>query len=121
MRVSMQRTHLLASLVLVVMSTTAIFAGAEENASAREAPSCGEWVAHREKSTTLALGDAGWLRGYLAGIEAGSRGNYLSRIDNASIYRWMDGYCRSNPLRDVSAGAKLLAAELASGKRSSPK
>ena len=78
----------------------------------RQAPSCGEWIAHREKSDTLALSNASWLLGYLSGLSTSSGKDYLSGTDNASIYKWMDQYCRTNPLRDVSSGGDALAAEL---------
>lgn len=85
-------------------------------AEARRAPSCGEWIVHREKSDTLALGNASWLLGYLSGLAVSSGKDYLSVTDNASIYKWMDNYCRANPLRDLINGGNALAAELAKKK-----
>jgi hypothetical protein len=67
---------------------------------------------HREKSDTLNLGNTSWLLGYLSGLAVSSGRDFLSGTDNASIYRWMDEYCRVNPLRDVSNGGNALAAEL---------
>jgi hypothetical protein len=120
-KTQMKPAPLLLACVLIASGEPAIAAAAAAgDAPARLAPSCGEWIAHREKSSMLALGDTAWLRGYLAGMEVSSAKDYLAGIDNASIYRWMDNYCRSNPLRDVSSGAKSLAAELA-GKKGAPK
>jgi hypothetical protein len=117
----MKSTPLFLASALLASSAIAIAAvPAEVRARAGEAPSCGEWVAHREKSSPLALGDTHWLLGYLAGAGAASGKDYLSGSDNASIYKWMDNYCRSNPLRDVGSGAKTLAAELA-GRKVAPK
>ena len=66
---------------------------------------------HREKSDTLALGNASWLLGYLSGMAVASGKAYLSGTDNSSIYKWMDNYCRKNPLRDLGSGGVELAAE----------
>lgn len=111
---------LLAGVLLAATELTIAAAPAEGVVQARQAPSCGEWIAHREKSNTLALGDTAWLLGYLSGMAANSGRDHLAGTDNASIYRWMDNYCRNNPLRDVSGGAKALAAELAN-KKGAPK
>jgi hypothetical protein len=75
---------------------------------------------HREKSDTLALGNASWLLGYLSGLAAGGGKDALSGAENSSIYKWMDSYCRSNPLRDLASGANALAAE-STGKKGPPK
>ena len=116
----MKSTRPFAGFILLAACAIALHAPSEASEPANQAPSCGEWVGHREKSSTLALGDTGWLRGFLSGMAASGGKDYLAGVDNASIYRWMDNYCRSNPLRDVSSGAKVLAAELA-GKRTDPK
>ncbi len=99
------------------MTALPLCAGAAE---AKQAPSCGEWVVHREKSDTLALANASWLLGYLAGLAAGSGKDELAATDNAAIYKWIDAYCRKNPLRNLSSGAGALAAELG-GRKGSPK
>lgn len=82
------------------------------------APSCGEWVAHREKSDTLALGNAYWLQGFLFGLALGSGKDFLTGTDNSAFNGWLDKYCQSNPLKDLSSGASALAAELIKTKRS---
>lgn len=79
--------------------------------SVRGAPSCGEWVAHRKKSDTLALSNATWLIGYLSGLSAGSGKNVLLGRDNAEVFAGMDRYCNANPLKDVAAGGKALLLE----------
>lgn len=113
-------TPLLAGCLLLAVSVVAVSTPSEAGAEARQAPSCGEWIAHREKSDTLALGNASWLLGYLSGLAASSGKDYLSGTDNTSIYKWMDNYCRANPLRDVSSGGNALAAESAR-KKATPK
>ena len=105
---------------LLALSTVAVSSPADGGVEARQAPSCGEWIVHREKSDTLALGNASWLLGYLSGLAISSGKAYLAGTDNASIYKWMDSYCRKNPLRDLSSGGNALAAELTS-KHGTPK
>ena len=116
----MNPISLLAGCFLLVSSASAACAPADAGAEAGPAPSCGEWVVHREKSDTLALSNASWLLGYLSGMANASGKAYLSGTDNSSIYKWMDSYCRKNPLRDVSSGGNALAAEL-NGKRETAK
>lgn len=116
----MNPNSLLLGCVLLGSSAVAASAPVDRGSLARQAPSCGEWIVHREKSDTLALGNASWLLGYLSGIAVSSGKDYLSGTENSSIYKWIDNYCRSNPLRDLSSGGNALAAEL-SGKKAAPK
>jgi len=102
------------------IAASAALAAPAAGIEARQAPSCGEWIAHREKSHPLALADASWLLGYLSGLAIAGGRDTLSGTDNASIYQWMDAYCRKNPLRDVSSGGNALAAEPA-GRKGAPK
>jgi hypothetical protein len=118
--VRMRFKFLVTGCLLLGWAAIAAAAPTDAGAGARQAPSCGEWIVHREKSDTLALGNASWLLGYLSGMVTGSGRNFLSGMDNASIYRWMDAYCRKNPLRDVASGAHALAAE-SSGTKAAPK
>lgn len=109
----MNSSSLLVGCLLLASSISAVSSPLEEGVEARQPPSCGEWISHREKSDTLALGNTSWLLGYLSG-QAVSRGmDFLSGTDNVSIYKWMDNYCRTNPLRNVGNGGIALAAELA--------
>jgi hypothetical protein len=105
---------------LLVFGMVAASAPPEAAVEARQAPSCGEWVAHRGKSDTLALGNASWLLGYLSGAAIATGRNFLPGTENAAIYKWMDNYCMSNPLRDLASGGNALAAELAR-KKGTPK
>ena len=115
----MNPSALLAGCFLLAASMVAVSSPSEAGAEARQAPSCGEWVVHREKSDTLALSNTSWLLGYLSGLAVSSGKDYLSETDNASIYKWMDNYCRANPLRDLSHGGNALAVELARKKGTS--
>jgi hypothetical protein len=116
----MNPNSLLVGCFLLASSAVALSSPSDGGAEARQAPSCGEWIVHREKSDTLALGNASWLLGYLSGMAISSGKDYLSGTDNSSIYNWMDNYCRKNPLRDLSSGGNALAAELI-GKAGTPK
>ena len=108
----MSSNNYLVASVLLAAGAIAVAAPAHAGAQTWQAPSCGEWVVHREKSDTLALGNASWLLGYLSGMVAGSGKDYPPATDNASIYKWMDSYCRKNPLRDVASGGNALVVEL---------
>jgi len=103
---------LLAGCLLSASGTIAAASPDDGGVAARQAPSCGEWIVHREKSDTLALGNASWLLGYLSGIAIAGGKDYLAGSENSSLYKWMDNYCRKHPLRDVSSGGNALAAEL---------
>ena len=87
-------------------------AAPSERAEARGTPSCGEWIAHRKESDTLALSNTSWLVGYLSGLAVGAGKNFLPGTENTAIFSWMDNYCRSNPLKDLAAGGVALMSEL---------
>src|SRR5450631_505028 len=104
----MNPNSLLVGCFLLASSAVALSSPSDAAVQARQAPSCGEWIVHREKSDTLALGNASWLLGYLSGLANGSGRDLLSGTENSSIYKWMDNYCRSNPLRDLASGGNAL-------------
>ena len=110
----MNSNAMIAASLLLASSAIAASSPADGGVEARQAPSCGEWIVHREKSDTLALGNASWLLGYLSGMAIASGKDYLAGTDNGSIYKWMDSYCRKNPLRDLASGGSVLADELGS-------
>ena len=106
----MNSSSLLVGCILMASSIIAVSSPIEGGVEARQAPSCGEWISHREKSDTLSLGNTSWLLGYLSGLVVGSGKDFLSGTDNASIYKWTDSYCRTNPLKNLSSGGTALAA-----------
>ena len=116
----MNPISIFAGCLLLTSSMAAVPAESKPGVEARQPPSCGEWVVHREKSATLALANASWLLGYLSGTAVASGKNFLPRIENSSIFKWMDTYCQANPLRDLRSGGDALAAEL-TGKKGTPK
>lgn len=103
---------ILLGFLLLVLSNAAT-----AEAAGHGAPSCGEWVAHREKSDTLALGNAYWLQGFLSGLAMSSGKDILAGMENSALNGWMDKYCQANPLKDLTGGANALAAELLKNKR----
>jgi hypothetical protein len=109
----MNMKPVLLACALLASGAGAAAAPANAGVEARQAPSCGEWIVHREKSDTLALANASWLLGYLSGIATAGKRDFLHGNENSAIYKWMDAYCRANPLRNVSSGGAALAIELA--------
>jgi hypothetical protein len=53
-----------------------------------------------------------WLAGYVSGLIRGSGTVVFETMDEDSLYRWMDSYCRANPRRTLQEGADRLYEEL---------
>jgi hypothetical protein len=79
----------------------------------RGGPSCGEWVQDRRANGTPDTANGFWLLGYMSGLASGMGKDILQRTDAASIYLWMDNYCKANPLNKVGQGGNTLSDELA--------
>ncbi len=83
--------------------------------------SCAQWSWERGKQT--ALFERAWLLGYLSAVAVKTgkefwgapKGAEADRLQNEATYRWMDDYCRANPLQDVDDGAEILFAERTGG------
>ena len=102
-------------LVLSAAALLAISMAAHANeVEVRGSRSCGTWIQDRQdRRTGEASADEAWLVGYLSGIAlAGSHGDFLVAIDNASLFLWVDNYCRANPLKSTGTAGKTLAHEL---------
>ena len=112
----MNLNSLLVGCLLLASSSITSAAPAVAADETKQPPSCGAWVVHREKSDTLTLANSSWLMGYLTGVAMSGGKDYLSGTDNVAIYKWMDDYCRKNPLMNLSSGGDALAAELRSKK-----
>ena len=59
--------------------------------------------------------------GYLSGIALALDKDFWGQpgsnaLDSASVYLWMDNYCRANPLKDIADGGELLFQERTRGK-----
>lgn len=74
----MNPNSLLVGCFLLASSTIAVSSPSDGGVEARQALSCGEWIVHREKSDTLALGNASWLLGYLLGMAVSSGNKRLA-------------------------------------------
>ena len=75
---------------------------------------CGKWVQARTNSASSNLEH--YLLGLLNGLALGRQVEFwqargLPSPSRESVYLWMDGYCRDNPLNDVAQGATALYAE----------
>ena len=81
-------------------------------AEIRGAPSCGTWIEERPQQNFRAISVEAWLVGFLSGIAAASNEDILHGTDNASLFLWMNNWCRANPLKDVFDGATALTREL---------
>ncbi len=75
------------------------------------AQSCGEWVTARAKDALSA--ETVWVLGFLSGLAAGEGVDFwgtpgaprVNPLDNASVYLWMDNYCKANPLHMIATAA----------------
>lgn len=75
--------------------------------------SCREWARERKNKTSTL--QQTWLSGYLSGLDSTGYGeDFLKGSDDASIFRWMDKYCKANPARKLDAGVFRLVKELKS-------
>ena len=77
--------------------------------------SCGGWL--NRGTSELALMRQAWVIGYLSGRAAATDKDFLTGTDDATIFLWLDNFCRMNPNKDVEDGAAALAAELIWQKR----
>jgi hypothetical protein len=84
--------------------------------SVRGVSSCGGWIEDRSKAGVGTLINESWLVGFLSGVAFESERDFVKGTDNASLFLWMDNYCRANPLSDVASGGYKLFQELAKQK-----
>lgn len=98
---------------IIVFGIAALLTCASASAlTVRGSRSCGNWVQDRTLGDHAGLPSRLWLLGYLSGVVAHSGKDVLKNADNASIYLWMDNYCKANPLSDISDGGSVLFLEL---------
>ena len=75
--------------------------------------SCREWTKER-KNKTNSLQQT-WLSGYVSGLDSTGYGDgFLKGSDDASIFRWMDKYCKAHPRDKLDNGVYKLVKELKS-------
>jgi hypothetical protein len=77
------------------------------------APDCGGWIKQGSNP------QKGWLLGYMSGlnvihdVESLKPVDPLSKLNSADqAFLWMDNYCKTNPLKNVSDGGWELFKEL---------
>ncbi len=75
---------------------------------------CGDWVKARSGGANdvgaLALGD--WVVGFVDGVAISKNENILKGVDPASMFLWMDNYCKNHPLDNIADGTDALVKEL---------
>ena len=74
--------------------------------------SCGKWVEYREANNSRE--EQYWISGYLTAYNELTPDvyNIMGNADGASIYLWMDKYCRENSLENLFSAIQVLTAEL---------
>lgn len=102
------------------LTSALIFHNALASVNTKGAPSCGKWIEERDISkaksdtTWTSLVHKAWLMGFLSGIAIGSDRDLVpENRDPASLFLWVDNYCRANPLKSVNDAGFNLAVELA--------
>jgi hypothetical protein len=74
--------------------------------------SCSTWIRNREAKGSGEIADLAWLNGFLTGFSFGLNKNILADTDSETASLWMDDYCKSHHLEDISLPGSLLANEL---------
>ena len=81
------------------------------------ATSCGRWVEYEAKGNqnTEINFSRTWVVGYLSGLASASQKEFwgggqsgVNNLDTASVFLWIDNYCRANPLKDIDDAAMAL-------------
>jgi len=102
-----------ATICTLFVAATALFATASANAvSVRGDPSCGNWTEERPKKSISSLANEFWLLGFLSALAMETNRDFIKGTDNASLFQWMDSYCKENPLSYLSDGGYKLLGEL---------
>lgn len=87
--------------------------------------SCGQWIEIRDDEKKgvkpiTSISVQSWLIGFLSGQALESDKDFWGKegansLDNASVFLWMDNYCRANPLKPLNQGADQLFEERTKG------
>ncbi len=72
---------------------------------------CATWLDDR-KTPAVSLSNEAWVIGFLNGIVAVTSKNILTNVNANAIGKWVDNYCRNNPLDDTFDAGYALADEL---------
>jgi hypothetical protein len=80
------------------------------------AKSCGAWTEYRRTSVPLAGVMEAWVEGYISALNAISaingHGPDMARGDIDGAIGWLDNYCASHPLDQLSTATMALVQEL---------
>jgi hypothetical protein len=109
-----------AGVVAVALTTIALVTPlAHANPPAILAPamaSCGAWVAARDHKGSYKTQLEAWVSGMMSGLASAKcvapGTELLHDVDAATVFNWMDNYCRSHPRQNLSDGASVLEGEL---------
>jgi hypothetical protein len=78
--------------------------------------SCGVWV--KERGTKDSATNEAWLIGFLSGMTYsegkefwGGGNTVVNKLDNESVYLYVDKYCKENPLKDTADASGALFLE----------
>lgn len=77
-------------------------------------PSCGKWTSVRPGNSVKKYQVENWVLGVLTGYNMYIRGrkNIASASGIEGILGWIDNYCRTNPLTDLSGAVEAIIKHL---------
>jgi hypothetical protein len=78
----------------------------------RGAQPCGTWLSDRKQSGLGSLTNEAWVVGYLSGRAVAEKSEVLKGNNNASLFNWLDKWCRANDSKSMDEGAAALFDEL---------
>jgi len=106
-------------LAMLLLSLWTAPAAADTRGDVRGTRSCRKWVEERamaegrnEMNRIPVLISKSWFLGYVAGRASGAKRNFLSDVDDESIFLWLDNYCRDHPQEDLASAGLALEKEL---------
>jgi hypothetical protein len=73
--------------------------------------SCGKWLKLSENDLEKHTYKP-WVQGFLSAANLLANDEFLKQTDPATIFAWMDNYCRQNPLHDLNSATMALIIEL---------
>jgi len=74
--------------------------------------SCGQWTEDRTSRRPQAWVDANWVLGFIVGARWSGHNDWGKGIDVDGLLGWIDNYCRSHPLSNMTNAAAELVIEL---------
>ena len=77
--------------------------------------SCKEWTEDRTTDTNYINKsvDQSWVTGFLSAYAEGTKTNFLAGVKEKDLFRWIDQYCASHPVKKIDEVSLTLAHELA--------